>query len=154
MYKRCAFAVFLLGFANAAPSRCVCLDAFAVFGYAALSSRCVCLLTLRFRGGWLRCVFAVYLLGHAALSRCVLALRLCAYHDVALRPCAYHDSVGDWHAACIKEHAVVRATPRAWGSSIRAVTRNATPVCIEFYVIRTRQTPPSCSAGVAHSLCF
>ena len=140
MYKRsrCAFAVFLLGYANAAPSRCVCLDAL---------SRCLCLVMLRFRRGV--CV------GYAALSsRCMCSLR-CAF-AVCSGPYGYvlisfRDSFGDWHAACIEEHAVMRATPRAWGSSVRKVARNATPVCIEF-IIRTRQTPPSCSAGIAHSL--
>ena len=84
----CACAVFLLGCANAVPSRCLCLDmlclrgvfarlrkrcAFAVSmsGCDALS-RCLCLVMLRFRRGvcvWLRCAFAV--VGCAEFSRCI-----------------------------------------------------------------------------------
>jgi len=139
---RCAFAVFLLGYANAAPSRCACL------------------VTLRFRRGvcvWLRCAFVV--VGCAVFSRCICwgTLRFrrvfwpYGYDATCLCLMAYLLPRFFWR--CIKEPAVMRATPRAWCSSVRTVTRIATPVCIEL-IIRARQTPPSCSAGIAHSLRF
>ena len=156
MYKRCAFAVFLLGYANAAPSRCVCLDAL---------SRCLCLVMLRFR----RCLVLLRFrrgvcVAYAAFSRWLAALCFrgvfvgarCAF-VVCSGPYGYvlisfRDSFGDWHAVCIKEPAVMRATPRAWDSSVRTVTRNATPVCIEF-TIRTPQCnplPPARHASPTH----
>ena len=65
----CACAVSMLGYAVLARCFCSvtqtlrfrgvyvwmrCAFAVFVFGYAALSSRCLCLVTLRFRGGWMR----------------------------------------------------------------------------------------------------
>jgi len=142
-----------------------------MLGYAVLS-RCFCSVTqtlrlrgvyvwMRFRGVcvWLCCAFvAVFVFGYAVFSWCICwgmlrFRRVFWLYGYVLMLISIRDSFGDWHVACIKEHAVMRATPRAWGSSVRTVTRNATPVCIEF-TIRTPQSPPSCSACIAHSLRF
>ena len=84
-----------------------------------------CLVMLRFRRGvcvCLRCVFAV--VGCAVFSRCICwgMLRFrgvfwpYGYVPIMIWPYGYVLIMIHWHAACIKEHAVMRAAPRAWDS--------------------------------------
>ena len=138
--KRCAFAVSMLGYAVLA--RCFCSVA----------------QTLRLRGVcvWLCCAFvAVFVFGYAVFSWCICwgmlrFRRVFWFYGYVL--ISIRDSFGDWHVACIKEHA--RNPARMGFKRSHSHTQCHASVYRIHHSHTPMQSPPSCSACIAHSLRF